>query len=58
MQERRVITPDEMDRMSPSERAEAVQAGELHSLDDLPEPFRRRVVDRAAAIEARLAAQR
>ena len=44
--------------MSPSERAEAVQAGELHSLDDLPEPFRRRVVERAAAIEARLAAQR
>ncbi len=58
MPERHVITPHEMDRMSPSERAEAVLAGELHSLDELPEAFRRRVVERAAAIEARLSPNR
>ena len=58
MPERHIVTPYEMDRMSPTERAEAVKAGELHSLDDLPEEFRRRIVERAAAIEARLAANR
>lgn len=54
MVERRVITPEEMDLMSPDERDSAVRSGELRSLDDLPVELRKRVIARAAEIEERL----
>ena len=54
MDNRRVITPEEMDLMSPEERASAVRNGELRSLEDLPEELRHQVIARAAAIEERL----
>ncbi len=54
MAERLVITPEEMEVMSPEERDRAVRNGELHSLDDLPDDLRKRVIGRAAAIEDRL----
>jgi hypothetical protein len=54
MPERRVITPDEMDQMTPDERAVAVRAGTVLSLDELPEEFRQRVVDRAQMLSQRI----
>ena len=53
MDNRRVITPEEMDLMSPDERASAVRNGELHSLEDLPRELRHQVIARAAAFEER-----
>ncbi len=49
-----MITAEEMDLMSPEERDSAVRSGELHSLDELPDELRSRVIGRAATIEARL----
>jgi hypothetical protein len=49
-----VITPDEMDQMTPDERAAAVRAGTVLSLDELPEEFRQRVVDRAHILSQRI----
>ncbi len=54
MAERHVITAEEMDLMSPEERDSAVRGGELHSLDELPDELRNRVIGRAATIESRL----
>jgi hypothetical protein len=54
MPERRVITPYEMDQMTPEERAAAVRAGTVLSLDELPEEFRQRVVDRAQMLSQRI----
>jgi hypothetical protein len=54
MAERHVITAEEMDLMSPEERDSAIRGGELHSLDELPDELRSRVIGRAATIEARL----
>ncbi len=47
---RPVITADEMDRMSPEERAAAVRAGTILSLDELPENFRNRIIERARVL--------
>ena len=49
-----VITPAEMDHMTPNERAAIVDAGVLHSIDDLPEPFRSRVLAKAVQLEQEL----
>lgn len=54
MDNRRVITPAEMDHMTPNERAAIVDAGVLHSIDDLPEPFRSRVLAKAVQLEQEL----
>jgi hypothetical protein len=54
MTDRRVITPDEMDRMTADERAAAVGAGTVLSLDELPGEFRQRVVDRAEMLSQRI----
>jgi hypothetical protein len=54
MVERSVITPEEMDLMSPEERDAVVRSGELRSLSDLPVELRNRVIARAAEIEERL----
>ncbi len=50
----RVITAGEMDAMSPDERATAVRAGEISSLEGLPDTLRQRALARAAELEERL----
>ncbi len=48
MDERRtIITPAEMEQMTPQERADAVAAGRASSWDDVPEPFRSDVLAEA-----------
>ena len=44
MQERTFISAADMDRMTPNERAEAVIAATCHSWDEVPEPFRSKVL--------------
>ena len=44
---RKIVTAAEMDRMTPQERADVVNAGIVRNLDDLDPAFRRRVEDRA-----------
>ena len=54
MPEHPVTTASEMDRMTPNQRAAVVDAGVLHSIDELAEPFRSRVLAKAAALEQEL----
>ena len=54
MPEHPVISTGEMDRMTPNERAAIVDAGVLHSIDELPEPFRTRVLAKAVVLEQEL----
>ena len=54
MPEHPVISAGEMDRMTPNERAAIVDAGVLHSIDELPEPFRSRVLAKAVVLEQEL----
>ena len=54
MQERRVITAAEMARMTPQERADAVDAGTCRSWDDVSEPFRTQVLETARDLAQRL----
>ncbi|MCB0980024.1 MAG: hypothetical protein R2694_09025 [Ilumatobacteraceae bacterium] len=49
MEERKFISAADMDRMTPNERAEAVNASICRSWDEVPEPFRSKV--RARAVE-------
>ena len=51
MPERPATSASEMDRMTPNERAAVVDAGVLHGIDELPEPFRSRVLAKAVALE-------
>ena len=44
---RKVITAAEMDKMTPQERADAVDASIVHSWDEVDPKFRDRVVQRA-----------
>ena len=44
---RKVITAAEMDKMTPQERADAVDASIVHSWDEVDLKFRDRVVQRA-----------
>ena len=44
MQDRKFISAADMDRMTPNERAEAVIAATCHSWDEVPEPFRSKVL--------------
>ncbi len=43
MEERPFISAADMDRMTPQERADAVNASILQSWDEVPEPFRSKV---------------
>jgi hypothetical protein len=40
---RKIITAADMDRMTPQERADAVDASEVRSWDDVPETLKARV---------------
>lgn len=53
MQERKVITAAEMARMTPQQRADAVDAATCHSWDDVPEPFRSQVLETARELAQR-----
>ena len=44
MEERRVITAAEMDLMTPQERADAVDAATCTTWDEVPDPFRSKVL--------------
>jgi ActR/RegA family two-component response regulator len=44
---RRIITAAEMDRMTPQERADAVDASEVRSWDEVPESVKARVSETA-----------
>ena len=52
----KIVTAAEMDYMTPAERAAVVEAGTVKSLDDVPEPFRSRIIAKAHEVEARLRA--
>jgi hypothetical protein len=53
---RRIITPAEMDKMTPQERADAVTAGIVRDLGALDPAFRARVEERARTIAESLPA--
>lgn len=53
MQKRKVITAAEMARMTPQQRADAVDAATCHSWDDVPEPFRSQVLETARDLAQR-----
>jgi hypothetical protein len=40
--------------MTPAERAEAVDVGTVHNLEELPVEFRNRIVAKAKSLEGRL----
>jgi hypothetical protein len=40
----KIITADELDRMSPQERADAVDSGIVRSWDEVPEAFKSKVL--------------
>lgn len=44
VEERKFISAADMDRMTPNERADAVNASFCHSWDEVPEPFRSKVL--------------
>lgn len=46
----RIITAAEMDRMTPQERADAVDASIVRTWDDVDPGFRERIVRRAAEL--------
>ena len=52
--DRPIITAEEMDRMTPGERAALVEAGTILSLDDLPKEFRHRLEVRANELNEQL----
>jgi hypothetical protein len=43
-----IITAEEMDEMSPQERADAIDSATVTSWDEVPEPFRSEVLATAA----------
>lgn len=51
-----IITASEMDKMTPQQRADAVDASILHSWDEVDPAFRRRVEQRAAELAKTLGA--
>ena len=52
---RRIITADEMDKMTPQERADAIDAGIIRSWDEVDPAFREQILTRAPEIASRLA---
>ena len=53
MEERKFISAADMDRMTPNERADAVNASICHSWDEVPEPFRTQVLETARELAQR-----
>ena len=51
---RKVVSAAEMDKMTPQERADAVDAGILHDWSEVEPSSRRRVEERAQQLAARL----
>lgn len=45
--EGRIVTAADMDTMTPQERADAVDASTIRSWDEVPEPFKSRVLETA-----------
>jgi hypothetical protein len=52
MAEKRIITAADMDKMTPQERADAVDASIIRSWDDVDPAFRERVLARAKELAA------
>jgi len=50
----RIVTPQELDEMTPNKRAAVFDERIVHNLDDLPSEFRARVEDRARQLAAEL----
>ena len=44
---RRIVTAAEMDKLTPQERADVVDASEIRSWDEVPDTFKERVFDTA-----------
>jgi len=57
-QVRRIITAAEMDKLSPQERADAVEAGRARSWDDVSDAFRADVLATANELGAQRRAGR
>ena len=57
MEERKFISAADMDRMTPNERAEAVNASICHSWDDVPEPHRSKFLAEIDEFEKRFGAR-
>ncbi len=53
VEDRKFISAADMDRMTPNERADAVNASFCHSWDEVPEPFRFKVLARAEELARR-----
>ena len=51
---RKIITAAEMDKMTPQQRADAVDSATIRSWDDVPEPFRSEVLATAKELGERL----
>ena len=45
-----ILTAAEMEKLSPQERADAIDAATVRSWDDVPEPFRSDVLTTALAL--------
>jgi len=52
--QRRVVTAAEMDKMTPQERADAIDAGVIRSWDEVDDDFRARLLARVPEVAARL----
>ena len=55
---RRIITAAEMDKMSPQERADVVEAGRAATWDDVSDAFRAEVLAAASELGAQRRANR
>ena len=52
--ERRIVSAAEMDKMTPQERADAVDAGVIRSWDEVDDEFLARLLARVPEVAARL----
>lgn len=53
-EERKIITAAEMDKMTPQERADAIDARSVRSWDEVPQEFKESVFARARELGAQL----
>lgn len=52
--QRRIVTAAEMDKMTPQERADVIDAGVIRSWDEVDDDFRSRLLARVPEVAARL----
>ena len=52
--QQRIVTAAEMDKMTPQERADAIDAGVIRSWDEVDDEFRARLLARVPEVAARL----